>query len=83
MKLFVAGFPTTFEKEHLSALFEPFGRVLHAKVVLHHQTGKSRGFGFVEMENETDAKQAIRDLNKTVPNGFKFPLAVKKAQPKN
>ena len=82
MKLFVAGFPPTFEKEQLSALFEPYGNIIYVKIVFDHDSGRSKGFGFVEMESEADGNKAIRDLNKTVPNGFKYPLHVEKAVPK-
>jgi len=83
MKLFVAGFPPKFAKEQLSALFEPYGNVIYVKIVFDHDTGRSKGFGFVEMESEADGNKAIRDLNNTVLNGFKYPLHVEKAVPKS
>ena len=44
-------------------LFAQFGKVLSAQVIEDRETGRSRGFGFVEMENEADAQKAIEALN--------------------
>jgi RNA recognition motif-containing protein len=47
----------------LRKLFEEFGAVSSAKVITDRETGRSRGFGFVEMESSTEANQAITKLN--------------------
>src|SRR5678809_145312 len=63
MKLFVAGLPYDFEDAELMEFFEKFGRVNYAKVAIDKETGKSRGFAFVDMLNEDEAKEAIEGLN--------------------
>ncbi|MFM7769302.1 MAG: RNA recognition motif domain-containing protein, partial [Bacteroidota bacterium] len=63
MTLFVAGLPYDVDNAELEEIFEKFGPVKSAKVTLDRETGKSRGFGFVEMENEEDALQAIELLS--------------------
>jgi RNA recognition motif-containing protein len=62
MKLFVAGLPYDLYDDELTEIFEKFGPLVSAKVTLDKETGKSRGFGFVEMQNEQDARDAIEHL---------------------
>ena len=78
MKLFVAGLPYDLYDDELMEIFEKFGPVVSAKVTLDRETGKSRGFGFVEMQNEQDGKDAIEHLN-DISFGKK-PLVVKQAE---
>jgi cold-inducible RNA-binding protein len=63
MKLFVAGLPYDFDDAELMEFFEKFGKVNSAKVAIDKETGKSRGFAFVDMANEEEAKEAIEGLN--------------------
>lgn len=49
--------------DDLRKLFEPFGQVSSAKVITDRLTGNSRGFGFVEMDSEAEASQAMNGLN--------------------
>jgi RNA recognition motif-containing protein len=49
--------------EDLKKLFGQFGAVSSAKVITDRETGKSRGFGFVEMDSDAEAKEAIKNLN--------------------
>jgi cold-inducible RNA-binding protein len=77
MKLFVAGLPYDLYDDELVEIFEKFGKIVSAKVAMDKETGKSRGFAFVEMENEQDAKDAIEHLN-DISLGKK-PLVVKEA----
>lgn len=62
-KLFVGSLPWSVDDETLRETFEEHGNVVSAKVIKDRETGRSRGFGFVEMENSTDAKSAIEALN--------------------
>jgi len=78
MKLFVAGLPYDLFDDELVEIFEKFGPLVSAKVTLDRETGKSRGFGFVEMQNEQDALDAIEHL-KDIAFGKKQ-LVVKKAE---
>ncbi len=77
MKLFVAGLPYDLYDEELEEIFEKFGTIASAKVAIDKETGKSRGFAFVDMPNEAEAKEAIEHLN-DISLGKK-PLVVKQA----
>ena len=68
-KLFVGSLPWTVDDSQLQSVFEEHGTVVSAKVIKDRETGKSRGFGFVEMESATDAKNAMFALNKTEFSG--------------
>src|SRR2546422_6630748 len=66
--------------DDLLELFGKFGKVARAQVITDRETGRSRGFGFVEMENDSEAQQAIDALN-----GFQHenrPLTVNEAKPR-
>ena len=78
MNLFVAGLPYDLDDAELEEIFEKFGVVKSAKVAMDKETGKSRGFGFVEMPNDSEAKEAIDGLN-DISLGKK-PLVVKQAE---
>lgn len=78
MNLFVAGLPYDLDDAELEEIFEKFGVVKSAKVAMDKETGKSRGFGFVEMPNAEEAKEAIDGLN-DISLGKK-PLVVKQAE---
>lgn len=80
MTLFVAGLPYDIDDAELEEIFEKFGKVKSAKVTLDRETGKSRGFGFVEMENDEDANQAIELLNEISLDRKGKPLVVKQAE---
>lgn len=77
MKLFVAGLPYDLDDNELVEIFEKFGAIISAKVAIDKETGESRGFGFVEMKNDEDGKEAIEHLN-DISLGKK-PLVVKQA----
>lgn len=81
MKLFVAGLPYDLFDEELVEIFEKFGTIASAKVALDKETGKSRGFAFVDMPNEEEAREAIEHLN-DISLGKK-PLVVKEADERN
>jgi cold-inducible RNA-binding protein len=68
-KLFAGNLPWAVTDEVLKTAFESYGPVVSAKVVTDRQTGKSRGFGFVEMQNEAEADAAIKALNGSVLAG--------------
>ncbi len=77
MKLFVAGLPNDFDDVDLKEMFELYGAVNFAKVVMDRETGRSKGFGFVDMPDETEAKGAIETLDNATIRGKK--MAVKEA----
>ena len=78
MKLFVAGLPYDLDNAELEEIFEKYGKVVSAKVAMDRETGKSKGFGFVEMSTDQEGKDAIEHLN-DISLGKK-PLVVKKAE---
>ena len=78
MKLFVAGLPYDLDDAELEEIFEKFGTVATARVAIDKETGKSKGFGFVEMSNEMEARSAIENL-KDISLGKK-PLIVTQAE---
>jgi nucleolin len=68
-KLFVGSLPWSVNDEKLKETFEQHGTVLSAKIITDRDTQRSRGFGFVEMENSTDASKAIKALNDSEIDG--------------
>lgn len=62
MKVYVGNLPWSVGDSELADLFSPFGAVQSAQVVADRDTGRSRGFGFVEM-SDSEARAAIEDLN--------------------
>jgi cold-inducible RNA-binding protein len=78
MKLFVAAVPYDFDDVDLKEMFELYGEVNSAKVVLDKETGKSRGFGFVDMPDDNEARAAIETLDGANIKGKS--MAVKQAE---
>ncbi len=62
-KLFVGSLPWSVNDDALKAAFEAHGKVVSAKVITDRQSGRSKGYGFVEMEEEADVSKAIEALN--------------------
>lgn len=62
-KLFVGSLPWSVNDDTLKAAFEAHGKVVSAKVITDRQSGRSKGYGFVEMAEESDASNAIQALN--------------------
>ena len=80
MKLYVGNLPYSMSGEELGGVFAPFGEVASANVIQDRETGRSRGFGFVEMSNDEEAKAAIEALNGKDVNGRN--LIVNEARPR-
>jgi RNA recognition motif-containing protein len=78
MIIFVAGLPYDLDDAELEEIFEKFGIVNSAKVAIDKETGKSKGFAFVDMPNSIEAKDAIENLN-DISLGKK-PMVVKEAE---
>jgi cold-inducible RNA-binding protein len=78
MRIFVGNLAFTTTEEELSQLFEPYGIVERAQIVTDRETGRSRGFGFIEMPDATEAQAAIDGLNGTSLGGR--PLTVNEAR---
>lgn len=62
-KLFVGGLPWSVTDNELRSMFTEHGEVISASVLMDRETGRSRGFGFVEMSSDEDAEKAIKMLN--------------------
>ena len=80
MKVYVGNLPFSMGDEDLRGLFEQHGTVTSASVVMDRETGRSRGFGFVEMADDDMARSAIEALTDHVEGGR--PLVVNEARPK-
>ena len=63
MNMYVSNLSFHTSEDDLRKLFEPFGAVSSAKVIMDRETGRSRGFGFVEMNADSEAEAAIKSLN--------------------
>ena len=62
-KLFAGNLSYEMDDKELSDLFNEFGQVLSAKIIINKFNGRSKGYGFIEMENEESAQKAIDGLN--------------------
>jgi cold-inducible RNA-binding protein len=80
MKLFVGNFSFSTTEADLQSLFAPYGNIDSVTVVTDRQTGRSRGFGFVEMSDRGEAEKAIEGLNGKEVGGRT--LNVNEARPK-
>jgi RNA recognition motif-containing protein len=78
-KIYVGGLPYSTTEQELSQLFSTHGAVQSARIIMDKFTGKSRGFGFVEMATDEEAKAAITALNATQLGGRT--LTVNEARP--
>lgn len=62
-KIYVGNLSTDTKEDNLKALFSEYGNIVTLKIITDQYTGMSRGFGFIEMENEAEVKNAISSLN--------------------
>lgn len=84
MNMYVSNLSFNTSDEKLKQLFEKFGAVSSAKVITDRETGRSRGFGFVEMANDTEANAAMSGLNNTEVEGRAMSVSVaREKQPRN
>jgi len=80
MNMHVSNLSFDVRDEDLKAFFTPFGEVTSARIINDRMTGKSRGFGFVEMSDDKAAKKAMAELNAAAVDGRN--LKVVEARPK-
>jgi len=78
-KLYVGNLPFTATEESLTETFGQCGAVTSAKIIMDRETGRSKGFGFVEMSNDSEANLAISKFNGADYGGR--PLTVNEARP--
>jgi RNA recognition motif-containing protein len=80
MKLYVGNLPYSVTDSDLQNMFEPHGTVQSAQVIMDRDTGRSKGFGFVEMSTAQEGQAAIAALHDQEMNGRK--LTVNEARPR-
>ena len=78
MNMYVSNLSFHTTDDSLRELFEKFGAVSSAKVITDRETGRSRGFGFVEMSVDAEAKEAIQGLNNKEVEGRAMSVSVAK-----
>ena len=81
MNMYVSNFGFHLTEDDLRKLFEPFGQVSSAKVITDRETGRSRGFGFVEMDSDTEASEAMSKLNNKDIQGRILSVSLAKEKP--
>ena len=81
VNIYVGNLSYQASDEDLRAAFEPFGQVTTARVIKDRETGRSRGFGFVEMPNADEARKAVAGVNNQDVAGR--PVRVNEARPRD
>jgi RNA recognition motif-containing protein len=69
MNIYIGNISYGMTPEEIKAVFTPYGNVLSVKIIADKQTGRSKGYAFVEMENDEEAQKAIKALNETEVKG--------------
>ena len=80
INIYVGNLPFSTTDTDLEDLFSQFGTISRAAIITDRETGRSRGFGFVEMENDEEGKKAIAEMNEKEFNGRN--LTVNEARPR-
>lgn len=83
MNIFVSGLNYSMSSEELGEVFSRFGAVASAKVVTDRATGRSRGFGFVEMPSEDEGRAAIAQLDQSEVSGRKINVKEAEERPRS
>jgi RNA recognition motif-containing protein len=81
MKIFITGLPLEVGEDELTAVFGDFGPVKSLRIIKDRETGQSRGFGFVEMPNDDEAREAIKRMNGGDYNGNRIKVAEAQEKP--
>jgi RNA recognition motif-containing protein len=80
MNIYVGNISYGMNEDSLKAVFEQYGEVLSARIISDRETGRSKGFGFVDMADDSAAKEAIEALNEKEVEGRS--LRVNEARPR-
>ena len=83
MNIFVSNLNFKVKSEDLKQLFSQYGEVVSSKVITDKFSGRSRGFGFVEMKNDNDGDKAINELNQKEYEGRNISVSVAKPRTDN
>ncbi len=81
MNIFVSSLSFRAKKEDLAELFAPYGEVISTRIIFNRETRRSKGYGFVEMSNESDGLAAIEALNGIEHMGRAINVAVAHDRP--
>jgi RNA recognition motif-containing protein len=79
--MYVSNLSYHITDDELRKLFAEFGTVTSAKVITDRETGRSRGFGFVEMESEKDGNEAMKKLNQKEVEGKMISVSIAREKP--
>lgn len=79
-KLYVGNLPYTYTDLQLEDLFSGIGKVTKARVIMDRATNRARGFGFVEMDSEALAEEALNKMNDFEVNGRKLKISYAREQ---
>lgn len=79
-KLYVGNLPYSYNDESLKTLFASYGNIVSASIIMDRMSGRSKGFGFVEIEDDEAAQNAIKELHEKDMEGRKIVVSV--ARPK-
>ncbi len=80
MNIYVGNIPYRLREEDLKEIFEEYGTVVSVKIITDKFSGRSKGFGFIEMPNNEEAQKAIEELNEAEVDGRN--LRVNEAKPR-
>jgi len=80
MNIYVSNLNFNLQDEDLREFFTPYGEVTSAKIINDRETGRSRGFGFVEMPDSAESKKAIAELNDATVDGRSIKVMEAKAK---
>lgn len=80
MNIYVGNLPYSIDRDQLREIFAQYGEVRAARIVIERETGKSKGYGFVDMDNNEEANAAIAALNGTEIGGRK--VIINEARPR-
>lgn len=80
MNIYVGNLPYKISRDELKSAFEVYGAVDNVRIIKDKETNRSKGFGFVEMSNDEEAKKAIEKLNDSDLNGRQ--IRVNEARPR-
>ena len=81
MNIFVSSLSFRAKKEDLAELFTPYGEVTSARIIFNRETRRSKGYGFVEMPNESEGNAAIAALNGSEHMGRTINVAIANERP--
>lgn len=76
MNIYISNLSYGTSDADLNQLFSEYGKISSAKVITDRETGRSRGFGFVEMDNDTEGQKAISELNQAEYDGKIISVAI-------